>query len=75
MAKLRKIYPNVMKLDYDNTRTRMQAQLQAPEAVQQADPRTLFAQFYEQQNNQTLSDDQRELIDTLVAAIWEKEDV
>ena len=75
MAKLRKIYPNVMKLDYDNTRTRTQAQLQAPEAVQQADPRTLFAQFYEQQNNQTLSDDQRALIDTLVAAIWEKEDV
>lgn len=75
LAKLRVIYPNLMKLDYDNQRTRAQTQLEAVEEVQQIDPLTLFDQFYTQQNNQPLSDEQRTFVQELIASIWEKEEL
>lgn len=74
LAKLRMIYPNLMKLDYDNRRTRTQATLEIDAEAETTDPLTLLDRFYTQQNNQPLSDAQRALAQSLIESIW-KEDV
>ncbi len=73
LAKLRVIYPNLMKLDYDNLRTRSQTQLSDMEQVRDIDPLVLFDRFYEQQNGQPLSDQQRDFLQQQIEMIW-KED-
>ena len=75
LAKLRVIFPNLMKLDYDNQRTRTHTQLEAIEEVQHVDPLELFDRFYTQQNNQPLSENQRAFVADLIASIWDKEEL
>lgn len=73
-ARLMLIYPNLMKLDYDNSRTRNRRILSAENA--QADKRTpleLFADFYEQQNGSTMTTEQTSLVSRLIEEIWEGE--
>ena len=74
MAKLRIVYPNLMKLDYDNHRTRTQLQLETIGDIEKVHPMDLFAQFYAQQNNQPMSEEQAALIQSLIGEIW-KEDL
>lgn len=73
MGKLRIIYPNIMKLDYDNTRTRSTGEVGAAENVQRKTPFELFAEFYETQNNQPMTDEQAEFITEIIEKIWEAE--
>ena len=61
LTKLRLIYPNLMRLDYDNRRTREDQQITAPERVENITPLQHLAAFYELQNNQPLTDDERKL--------------
>lgn len=70
IGKLRLIYPNIMKLDYDNKRTRSEFTLEALENVKDRNPVDLFSEFYESQNGQTMSDEQREFILKLTEEIW-----
>ncbi|MBQ8510334.1 MAG: exonuclease SbcCD subunit D [Clostridia bacterium] len=72
MGKLRVIYPNLMKLDYDNLRTRSSGvRTDTPERP--ADLLTLFGDFYRQMNGQPLSDEQHDYVRTLIEKIWEDE--
>lgn len=71
IGKLRVIYPNLMKLDYDNKRTRSSAKLDIIENIEQRSPLDLFAEFYEKQNNQPMTDEQSEFMTTLIESIWE----
>ena len=71
IGKLRTVYPNIMKLDYCNTRTARQAVLSSPMHAEQRTPMELFADFYETQNNQSLSDVQTEILKELIEQIWE----
>ena len=68
VGRLRLVYPNLMRLDYDNCRTRSGAP-ELDQADVERDPLELFAGFYEQQNRQPLSEEQRrylaELLETL----------
>jgi len=73
ISKLRVIYPNLMKLDYDNTRTRSVGQVEAEVRVQTLSPLELFAQFYETQNGQPLSEEQQQIAEDLITKIWEDE--
>lgn len=73
LGKLRVIYKNVMKLDYDNTRTRHSAVVSGDDAVQDKDPNTLFAEFYQLQNNAPMSIQQTEYMRTVIEKIWEGE--
>ena len=71
LQKLRVIYPNIMQLRYDNTRTRTEAALLP---LEEADRRTeleLLADFYEMQNGQTLLPEQRALAARLLEEIRE----
>lgn len=71
MGKLRGIYPNLLKLSYDNTRTRTDQIIDGAQEVQRKSPLTLFEELYELQNNQPMSDEQRFFVRELMEAIWE----
>ena len=72
VGKLRSIYPNLLRLDYDNARTRAGATLPGPAAVQSKTPAELFGEFYEKQNGRPLSDEQRAYLDGLIETVWEE---
>lgn len=71
IGKLRTIYKNLMKLDYDNTRTRTDAQTGV--AAVEKTPFELFSDFYEIQNNQPFSNEQAEFVEGLIEKITEDE--
>ena len=73
LGKLRAIYPNLMKLDYDNTRTRGAVQLEEAAPVEELSPLDLFAQFYRQQNNQPMTQAQTDFVRDLIETIWEED--
>ena len=73
ISKLRVIYPNLMKLDYDNTRTRSDNQITGIENIKTKTPVQLFEDLYELQNNQPISDEQEEFLTSLIEKIWEDE--
>lgn len=69
--RLRAIYPNIMRLDYDNARTRGGGTLLPAEQVQPQSPGELFAAFYRQQNNRELTGEQQDCLSELIEKIWE----
>ncbi len=71
ISKLRTIYPNIMKLDYDNLRTKTNQLIQADKKIESKTPLELIDDFYKLQNNQSLADQQRELLEDLIKKIWE----
>ena len=73
MNKLRVIYPNIMKLDYDNKRTRSASSASMAEDIEKKSPLDLFADFYEKQNGQPMSAVQTDFIRSLAEEIWEGE--
>ena len=74
VAKLRAVYHNLMKLDYDNPRPRHSAAISGAENVETRSPIDLFAEFYELQNGLPMSAEQTELVASLIEKIWEGEE-
>ena len=73
VGKLKVIYPNLMKLDYDNLRTRRAGEIGHAEAVEGKTPLELFSELYEKQNNQEMSRAQVEFLEDLIEKIWGEE--
>lgn len=73
IGRLRIIYRGLMRLDYDNTRTRSIGKLSAVSEEQMQSPIGLFADFYSRQNGKEMSDEQHEFVERLVDSIWNKE--
>ena len=71
IGKLRLIYPNLMRLDYDNTRTRHTVSLDGAEDAEKKSPYTLFEELYTLQNGKPLSDVQQAFCKELIEQIWE----
>lgn len=71
--RLRVVYPNIMHLEYNNPRTRHKAEIVGAEHVEEKKPMELVEEFYEQQNNQPLSEEQRDYLTKLIEKIWEEE--
>ena len=73
MGRLRVIYPNLMKLTYDNARTRASAVIDSVEELHRKSPLDLLEELYQLQNNQPMSDVQRTYARELIERIWEGE--
>ncbi|MBQ4564902.1 MAG: exonuclease SbcCD subunit D [Oscillospiraceae bacterium] len=58
MGRLRVVYPRLMHLSYDNTRTRSSHELEDLTDVEKKSPLEVFCELYEQQNNQPMSEEQ-----------------
>ncbi|WP_303691130.1 exonuclease SbcCD subunit D [Megamonas hypermegale] len=71
IGRLRSIYPNIMQLDYDNIRTRTRNTIEAVDINTAKAPLELFGEFYKLQNNQPLNETQSQIMQDLIAAIWE----
>lgn len=67
VGKLRLIYRNLMKLDYDNARTRSNAEITGAPAQDSRSPLELFADFYELQNNRPMTAEQLVFLEELIA--------
>ena len=71
VSRLRAIYPNIMKLDYDNIRTRGNNEIEATSSVEEKTPMELFSMLYKMQNNQDMTQKQEEFLSELIESIWE----
>lgn len=72
-AKLQLIYPNLMKLSYDNRRTRNQVQWEEMRPTEEKSPLAMLEEFYEKQNGQPMQETQRSFALGLMEEIWEDE--
>ena len=73
MGKLRMIYHNIVKMEYDNTRTRHRAEIEAEEDVESKSPIMLFGELFEHQNGHPMTEEQQAYIAGLIEEIWEDE--
>ena len=71
IGKLRGVYRNIMKLDYDNTRTRHSTEITGDDEIEIKTPVELFAELYEQQNGLPMTDIQSGFVEKLAEEIWE----
>ena len=71
LQKLRTIYPNIMRLEYDNRRTRKDAEIREWEKQEELSELELFSRFYEQQNNQPMSPEQEAFVKHIMEEIKE----
>ncbi|MCR4600674.1 MAG: exonuclease SbcCD subunit D [Clostridia bacterium] len=72
-SKLRVIYPNMMKLEYDNTRTSDLQTVEGAVAAEKKTPLQLFGELYKLQNNSPMNDEMTGILEELVKEIWEEE--
>ena len=70
MGRLRTIYPNLMHISYDNKRTRENREISEAVDVDRKSPIELFEEFYEMQNNQKMSEEQRTFLVEMIDKIW-----
>ncbi len=73
IGKLRTIYHHLMKLDYDNKRTRSSVSISGDAEAESKTPYELFAEFYELQNNQPMNEEQSSYMTELIEKTWEGE--
>ena len=71
LAKLRVVYPNLMRLDYDNTRTKRESLVPGVADASKYSPIQLFDMLYEEQNGQPVSAVQHDFLTGLIAQVWE----
>ncbi|MGN1116845.1 MAG: exonuclease SbcCD subunit D, partial [Candidatus Ornithomonoglobus sp.] len=71
MGKLQIIYKNLMRVDYDNTRTRKNEIITGADDVSEKTPLELFSEFYEQQNNQPMTEEQKKYMSELIENVRE----
>ena len=72
MGRMRQVYPYIMKLDYDNTRTRSIRSPLEQRSEPGISPLGLFLQLYEVQNNQPVNEQQNAWLRELIGEIWEE---
>ena len=69
---LQVIYPNLMKLDYDNVRTRGQGSERLElEQLEEKSPLDLFSEFFEKQNHKEMTEEQARYVQAQMEKIWE----
>lgn len=73
ISKLRMIYPNLMKLDYDNVRVRSQARYDEIDEVEKKSPEEIVDDFYQLVNGTPLSEKQKKMVAEILEEIWEGE--
>lgn len=66
MEKLRCVYPNLMRLEYDNKRTRENREIEGASPEEEKSELELFEELYELQNNEEMSQIQREFMEAFI---------
>ncbi len=74
VGKLRVIYPNLMKLEYDNTRTRQNSRIELQDEAEDKTPLELAGELFEMQNNRPMREEQKRYLESLITEIWEEDE-
>lgn len=72
-SRLRVIYHNMMRVDYDNRRTRHSSDISGADDVETKSPLELFTEFYAKQNGTEMTVEQTEFMAKQIEKIWEEE--
>ena len=72
LGRLRNVYKNIMRLEYDNTRTRTDNLIVGTADAETKSAFELFGEFYFKQNNVEMSQEQKEYIRELIEKIEEE---
>lgn len=73
MRKLKTVYPNILRLDYDNARTKSGGAVEALPEAETKTPMELVSEFYAMQNGQPMNEAQSEYIKRLAETVWEEQ--
>ena len=71
LSRLGTVYQHIMKLSYDNTRTRQRQNPLEVEARPEDSPLDLFGLLFEKQNNSPLGPEQADYLTGLIESSWE----
>ena len=71
IGRLRVIYPNILTLSYQNTRTSRTSRIEVLESVEQMSDMEILAKLYEMQNNQKMQPEQQQYSEDVFKAIQE----
>lgn len=72
MASLRTVYPNVLKLSYDNKATKAAETVEKFSGVNEKKPLELFEIFYQSRRGSEMNEEQKQYMQSLIEKIWEK---
>ena len=72
LSRMRPVYPNIMKLDYDNTRTRNSSQFVMLGDMERKSELQLFRDFFEAQNGKAMSAEQDQYVSDLFEKLREE---
>lgn len=72
MAKLRNVYPNLMRMEYDNKRTQAAGSFDTAATTEKKTPVEFFGELFEAQNGQSMSDEQSAYVAEVFAKILEE---
>lgn len=70
LGKLRLVYPLLMRLDYDNARTRIQNEVSGEEAAEVKTPEDLLEDFYRLQNNHDMNERQKHIAKQCIGKVF-----
>lgn len=70
MASLRTVYPNVLKLSYDNKASRAAENVEKFSGVNEKKPLEIFEAFYQSRRGTEMNDEQKNYIQALIEKIW-----
>lgn len=74
VSRLQVIYPHIMKLDYDNARTRNSPGTDSAGETENKTPMELFEEFYQRRNFQPMSEEQKKFASELMEKVMEEEE-
>ena len=74
VSRLQVIYPHIMKLDYDNARTRNSPGTDSAGETENKTPIELFEEFYQRRNFQPMSEEQKKFASELMEKVMEEEE-
>ena len=73
LYRLRTVYPYLLRLEYDNTRTRAQQAFEVLPDAAVMDPETLFSAFYRMQNGVDMEEDMTAYMRGMIEQLWKEE--
>lgn len=74
LYRLRTVYPYLLRLEYDNTRTRADQTMELLPDAADMDPETLFSAFYRMQNGTDMEEDMASYLRQMIACLWREEE-
>lgn len=70
IRRLRTVYPNIMQLQYNNTRTNSISQIKRNERVEVMKPIEIIARLFKEQNGREMEPEQVECSERIIKDIW-----